>query len=61
MEKMRVKTRKLEMLRKATGANHLKLSRGKISSRSLNLCLASTGLALIATHCKHELQKTDYQ
>ena len=41
----------------------IKPSKGKISTKSLNLCLHSTGHALnslIATHCKHKQQKTDY-
>ena len=52
------------MLKKAIGENHLKPSKGEISTKSLNLCLHSTGHALnslIATHCKHKQQKTDYQ
>ena len=39
-----VKTGKLEMLKKAIGANHLRPSKGKESSKPLNLCLHSTGL-----------------
>ena len=54
IEKMRVKTGKLEMPKKVS-EQIITPSRDKISSRP------STDLALVATHCKHNYQITDYQ
>ena len=52
------------MLKNGIGENHFNPTKGEISTKSLNLCLHSTGHALnslIATHPKHKQQKTDFQ